>query len=69
MFFDESGKFSSPAEYYYNDFIGMYCIVGTTNCNEDLDELKRYFVSDDLLTEITMPDYITADNCEDLTAW
>lgn len=62
-------KFTSNAEYYYNDYIGMYCVVGTTFCNEDFDELAKFWESEDLLTEIPMPEYITEDNCDDLIAW
>lgn len=62
-------KKSETAEYYYNEYIGMYCIVGTTYCNEDLDELAEMWESADLLTEIPVPDYITEDNYEDLLVW
>lgn len=54
------GKKSTPAEYYYNNYIGMYCIVGTTLCNEDFDELAELWESPDLLTEIPMPSYVTS---------
>lgn len=60
-------KFSTAAEYYYNKYIGMYCVVGTTFCNEDFDELAQYWESPELLTKIEMPDYITGD--EDYLTW
>lgn len=62
-------KKTTAAEYYYNEYIGMYCIVDTTFCNADFDELAAMWESSDLLTEIPMPDYITEDNCEDLICW
>lgn len=62
-------KNTTAAEYYYNDYIGMYCIVGTTLCNADFDELAELWASPELLTEIPMPDYITEDNCDDLLEW
>lgn len=69
MYVNENGKFSSEAEYYYNDYIGMYCVVDTTYCNSDFDELAKMWENADLLTEIPMPDYITEDNCDDLLVW
>lgn len=62
-------KRTDSAEYYYNEYISMYCIVGTTFCNADFDELAGLWESAELLTEIPMPDYITEDNCEDLICW
>lgn len=62
-------KITTAAEYYYNEYIDMYCVAGTTYCNEDFAELASWWESADLLTEIPMPDYITADNCDDLPCW
>ena len=69
MYVNENGKFSSEAECYYNDYIGMYCVVGTTFCNADFDELASLWESAGLLKEIPMPEYITEDNYDDLLEW
>lgn len=61
MFIDQENKYTSPAEYFYNDHIGMYCVVGTTISMEYLDELVELFKTPELLTEVATPDYITAD--------
>ena len=61
MFINQNGKYVSPAEYFYNEHIGLYCVVGTTISMEYLDELVELFESPDLLTQVDMPDYITED--------
>lgn len=61
MFINENNKYTTAAEYFYNDHIGLYCVVGTTISMEYLDELMELWESADLLTEIAMPDYITED--------
>ena len=47
----------------------MYCIVGTTLCNEDIDALADLWERPEMLSEIPAPDYITADNYDDLIVW
>lgn len=64
MYVNEQGKFSSEAEYYYNDYIGMYCVVGTTFCCQYLDDLADLWESPELLIEVAMPDYITSADYE-----
>ena len=54
-------KYTSPAEYFYNEYIEMYCVIGTTISTEDLDDLIELFETPDLLTEVEMPEYITED--------
>lgn len=67
MFVNQDNKYASAAEYFYNEYNELYCVVGTTICMQYLDELEELFESPDLLTEVTMPDYITADY--DGTEW
>ena len=61
MKINENGKYIDRAEYYYNEHINMYCIVGTTYSAEDLETLESMFAAPDLLVEVPAPDYITAD--------
>lgn len=61
MFVNENNKYTSHALYFYNNFIEMYCVIGTTISMEHLDELVDLFESPELLTEVVMPDYITED--------
>ena len=61
MYCNDNGKFTSAAEYFYNEYIGMYCIIGTTMCAECITDLIDRFESPDLLTEVPIPDYITED--------
>ena len=63
----ETNKYIDNAEYYYNPYISMYCIVGTTYAMETVAELEEMFESPDLLTEVPTPDYITGDY--DGTEW
>mgnify|MGYP004556781849 FL=1 len=67
MYCNDNGKFTSAAEYFYNEYIGMYCIIGTTMCSECITDLIDRFESPDLLTEVPMPDYITEDG--DVSEW
>ena len=68
MFVNSDNKYSSPAEYFYNPYIAMYCIIGTTISIEYLDELFDLFESADLLTEVPIPDCITGPDY-DCPAW
>lgn len=61
MFVNQDSKYSSAAEFFHNEYNDLYCVVGTTISMQYLDELEDLFESPDLLTEIPMPDYITAD--------
>lgn len=61
MFINENNKYTTAAEYFYNDYNGLYCVVGTTISMEYLDELMELWESADLLTEIAIPEYITED--------
>nr|DAH12482.1 MAG TPA: hypothetical protein [Caudoviricetes sp.] len=63
----ETNKYIDSAEYFFNPYIDMYCIIGTTYATETLAELEEMFESSDLLTEVPMPDYITEDY--DGTEW
>lgn len=47
-------------EYFYNDFINMYCIIGTTYSAESLRELESVVDINNLI-RVDMPDYITED--------
>ena len=51
----ETNKYIDSAEYFFNPYIDMYCIIGTTYATETLAELEE------------MPDYITEDY--DGTEW
>lgn len=59
LFVNEDGKFCSPAEYYYNSFVELWCVVGTTYAFESLDDLLDSWESSYLLSEIEIPSYIT----------
>lgn len=62
MYINEDGKYTTPASYFYNPYIDMYCLVGSTFATEYLDDLIALFESPDLLTEIDLPEYITDEN-------
>lgn len=66
MYVNENNKFTESAEYFYNEYADMYCVVGTTISAEYLDDLEAMFETADLLVEVEMPDYITEDydGCE-----
>jgi len=68
MYLNEDGKYTSHAEYFYNPFIGLYCIIGSTIAMESVDDLIELFESPDLLTEVALPEYITDENYES-DAW
>lgn len=61
MMITENNKYCTVAEYFYNKYIDMYCIVGTTYSASCLEDLAEMFESRSLLTEVDMPDYITED--------
>lgn len=61
MMMNMDGKYTGKAEYFYNEYIDMYCIIGTTYSAECLDDLKEMFERPDLLIEAEMPNYITED--------
>lgn len=65
MYINENGKFTSRAEYFYNEYIGMYCIIGTTLSSDDLDVLTDLFETPDLLVEVPMPGYVTSDEYDE----
>lgn len=67
MFVDENNKYTTEANYFYNAYIEMYCVIGTTISMQYLDELIDLWESPDLLTEVEIPNYITEDY-EDI-AW
>lgn len=67
MYVNEKDKYTSEAYYFYNKYIDMYCIVGTTISMEYLDDMQSLFESPDLLMEIEMPKYITENYDE--TEW
>lgn len=54
-------KLNGSYEYYYNDYIDMYCVVGTTISMQYFDELIDLFAFPGLLVEIEIPDYITSE--------
>lgn len=61
MMVNMNNKYVSKAEYFYNPYIEMYCVVNTTLAMEDLADLKEMFESPDYLTEVEIPGYITED--------
>lgn len=61
MYINKEGKYTSEAEYYYNSYIEMYCVVDTTICG-DLCDILDAWENQDLLTEIPMPEYVTGDD-------
>lgn len=67
MYMNENNKYTERAEYFFNAYIGMYCVIGTTYSAEDLEDLRALWETGDLLSEVPMPDYITEDY--DGAAW
>lgn len=61
MFVNESGKITQKASYFHNEFTDCYCVIGTTMSAMDIADLEERFESPDLLEEVDMPSYITAD--------
>lgn len=61
MYINEDNKYTSPADYFYNTYIDMYCVIDTTYAFEYLEDLEAMWESPELLTEVPMPDYITED--------
>ena len=61
MYVNENNKYTDHAEYFYNEYIEMYCVIGTTIAMESLFDIQALFESPDLLTEVEMPEYITED--------
>lgn len=61
MMVNDNNKYCSKANYFYNEYIDMYCIIGTAYSSPCLEDLTEMFESHDLLTEVDMPDYITED--------
>lgn len=61
MFVNENNKYTSEAEYFYNQYIEMYCVIGTTISMQYIDELIELWDTPDLLKEVEMPDYIMED--------
>lgn len=49
--------------YYYNKYIDMYCIEGTSHCAEDLSDLEDVFGE---MEEIAAPEWL--DTCDDFDA-
>ncbi len=58
---DNEHKIAHSAEYFYNEYIDMYCIIGTTYSAQDFRDLEDLYESPDLLEEVEMPEYITPD--------
>lgn len=54
------GKICSEEECFYNEYINMYCIIGST-FSGDLSDLKNLFEDEKLLKMIKMPNYIKED--------
>lgn len=54
-------KITQSAKYFYNEYIDMYCIIGTTYSAQDFRDLEGLFEIPDLLEEVEMPEYITPD--------
>lgn len=67
MMVNDNNKFCSEAEYFYNEYIDMFCIVNTKYAFEDKQDMINAFESPNFLTEIPMPEYITEDY--DDTEW
>ena len=61
MFVNTDCKYSTHAMYFFNEYTEMCCVIGSTQAAEDLADLMERFASADLLEEVEMPDYITAD--------
>ena len=61
MYVNENNKYTDRAEYFYNEYIEMYCVIGTTIAMESLFDIQDLFESPELLTEVEMPEYITED--------
>lgn len=61
MMKNERNKYCTAAKYFYNKYIDMYCIIGTTYSASDMEDLVEMFENRDLLTEVDMPGYITED--------
>lgn len=65
MFMNENNKYIDAAEYFYNPYINMYCIVGTTLSAEDISDLIAMFEAPELLTEVNLPEYIVDENYDE----
>lgn len=61
MMVNDNNKYCSETNYFYNELIDMYCIIGTTFSFEGKQEMLNMFESEELLTEVPMPEYITED--------
>lgn len=59
MMINEQNKYTEKAEYFYNEYEDMYCVIGTTISTQTLADLEELFESEDLLCEVDMPEYIT----------
>lgn len=49
-------------EYFYNEYVEMYCVIGETYASDDLNVLEHVCGE---MTEVEMPDYIT-ENYDDV---
>lgn len=58
---NDNNKYTESAEYFYNKYIDMYCVIGTTFSAESVSDLAGLWERDDLLKEVDMPEYITED--------
>lgn len=54
-------KIHDKGAVFYNVYIDLYCVIGTTLSFECLSDMEEMFEPADLLEEVAMPDYITKD--------
>lgn len=67
MYMNENNQYTEEAEFFWNEYIEMYCVIGTTISNPDIDFIYSCFESPDLLKEVPMPKYIKSENYDEAT--
>ena len=56
--------YTEPAEYFWNPYLDMWCVIGTTFCSPDLSVLKAMWKSPDMLIRVDKPDSVVDENSE-----
>lgn len=64
MWMNEDNKYTETAEYFWNPYLDMWCIIGTTYCSPDLEELTAMWETPELLVQVDMPNDIVDENSE-----
>ena len=61
MYVNEKDQITTEEKYFYNEFTGDFCVIGTTISVGALCDLQELFASPELMKEVPMPEYITED--------